>query len=274
MRHLKTTLLTLCIVFAAIAANAQDKIFKKNGEIIDAKISVINTEVVVFRRIDNPDGPEYTIPKADVARVKYSNGTEDIFEENNDRIGARSSGMKANIAVGKDLIAISPMTFTQDGWGGSITYERVLDKMGWVSFVLPATVSMKGYQTDYTTNATKYNAMYFVMPGIKIYTNINSASRTKWWLGPSLLWGLGTNTSVSDYYSSPTYTKQTHFEMGALASIGFSFFASQNVFIGGDYGMGFSYINTLNGINQGSNFLTQLTFKIGYRFNCKKGSVK
>ena len=264
------------MVLIAVAANAQDKIFKRNGEIIEATVSAINQEHVVFKRFDNLNGPEYSIPKADVARIRYTNGTEDIFEENNDHIGAKATAAKPDVTVGKNIIAISPMTLTQDGWGGGISYERVLDKMGWVSFILPATISMKGYNTSYNTNSTQYNAMYFVMPGIKVYTNINSASRTKWSLGPSLLLGLGANTTTNDYSGANylTYTKQTHFEMGALANIGFNFFANQNVYIAGEYGMGFAYINTENGISQGTNFLTQLSFKIGYRFSCKKDHGK
>ena len=50
----KTLLFSFLSVFIFGAVHAQDKIYKKNGEVIEAKVSIINGDIVVFKRYSNP----------------------------------------------------------------------------------------------------------------------------------------------------------------------------------------------------------------------------
>ena len=52
----RTYLLTTAIIFAALALNAQDKIYKKNGGIIDAKVKEVTPTIINYKRFDNPNG--------------------------------------------------------------------------------------------------------------------------------------------------------------------------------------------------------------------------
>ena len=65
---------------------AQDKIYKKKGEIIEGKIIEITKYTINFKRVENPDGLIYILPKTDVIKIKYSNGTEERIADNNETI--------------------------------------------------------------------------------------------------------------------------------------------------------------------------------------------
>ena len=85
-------LLGFAFLILALQTNAQDRIYKKNGEIIEARVSGITPDVITFKRFENLEGPEYSIPKSDVLKIKYANGTSDIFEENNDKLCDNDQG--------------------------------------------------------------------------------------------------------------------------------------------------------------------------------------
>ena len=256
----------LCLI-CSLAASAQDRIFKSNGEVIDAKISVINGDIIVFRRFDNLDGPEYSIPKADVVKIKYVNGTEDIFEGNNDRIGVahgRENFRPHNeYARNRSIIAFAPIQFTEHGWGIGVNWEHSLDPAGWVSVNVPAVLSF-----NFANGNQTRDAMFYFTPGIKVYTNLNSPNRNKFSIGPSLVFGMGTGTPTyyNQYATTDPPLHQSRMMMSALASIGGNLFPTPFLYLGADIGMGFSYINEFNGVENNTAFLLQSGLKIGYRY--------
>jgi hypothetical protein len=67
------------ILFASLLTRAQDIITFKNGDEVKAKISEIGLTEIKYKRIDNPNGPLYTVSKASVFMIKYENGTKDVF---------------------------------------------------------------------------------------------------------------------------------------------------------------------------------------------------
>ena len=284
----KSLLLTIFALFIGLAAFAQDKIIKKNGEIIEAKVSIINQDNIVFKRFDNLDGPEYSIPKADVSRIKYKNGTEDIFEEDNDKIGvARRDMAPANTGnstvkgrhsmhddergLKPNIISLAPIAVTQDGVGIGASIEHSLDAKGVVNFYMPVFASFQRNYDNYTTSYTTA-PMFYVMPGIKIYTNLNSSKKMKFSIGPSLVVGAGkTLLSNYDYNTGNTNTStQNRFVLGGMANIGFNIFPTQHLYMGAEYGLGFAYLDQVAGATQGFSGLTQFSLKIGYRFGSKK----
>jgi len=60
---------------------SQDIITKKTGEDIQAKVIEITSSDIKYKRSDNPEGPLFTITKADVLMIRYANGSKDIFNE-------------------------------------------------------------------------------------------------------------------------------------------------------------------------------------------------
>jgi hypothetical protein len=89
MKKLTLTMLTLIIAFSLCFS--QDLITKKSGEDIQAKISEVNQTDIRYTKLDNPNGPTFTILKSDILLVRYANGTKDIFnEENNPEVTVSS----------------------------------------------------------------------------------------------------------------------------------------------------------------------------------------
>jgi hypothetical protein len=58
---------------------SQDILTYKNGTEVKAKVVEVTSSEVKFKRLDNPDGPLYTISKSDLFMIKYENGTKEVF---------------------------------------------------------------------------------------------------------------------------------------------------------------------------------------------------
>lgn len=61
-------------------AFAQDLITKKDGTDIEAKILEVSNTELKYKKLDNMDGPVFTIPTSEVLIVRYSNGTNQVFQ--------------------------------------------------------------------------------------------------------------------------------------------------------------------------------------------------
>lgn len=73
------------IAFAAMCmagsyASAQDLIVKKDGSVIQAKVTKIGTTEVEYKKWSNQDGPQYSIAVADILAINYQNGEKETFE--------------------------------------------------------------------------------------------------------------------------------------------------------------------------------------------------
>lgn len=65
----------------ALTIEECDVIIQKNGKEIKAKVTEINPVNIKYKNCDDPSSPEISISKSDVQRVKYSNGTEEVFQD-------------------------------------------------------------------------------------------------------------------------------------------------------------------------------------------------
>src|ERR1019366_10798104 len=106
----------LLVVLIAIScsAHAQDKIYKRDGVIINAKVKAVAATSVTYKRYDNPGGPEYMIAKKELSQIKYENGTIDFFDRPETKEGRRSAvkegAKKGKYAkkYGDNIISIIP----------------------------------------------------------------------------------------------------------------------------------------------------------------------
>lgn len=76
----KIICLALLILGIQIAANAQDKIFRKNGSIITCKIIEIGTDDIKYVPNDNLTGPTYSIAKDNIKYIVFANGKKESYE--------------------------------------------------------------------------------------------------------------------------------------------------------------------------------------------------
>ena len=94
-----------CISTAS--AFAQDVITLKNGDDIHALVQEIGEVDIKYKKIDNPNGPNYTQKKSEVFMIKYVNGSKDVFtEQQNPDIEKKDEMQHANISQRVPEIAI------------------------------------------------------------------------------------------------------------------------------------------------------------------------
>jgi hypothetical protein len=78
----KTFLLFVAFCISAASVFAQDVITLKNGEDIEALVQEIGEVDVKYKKFDNPNGPNYTLKKAEIFMIRYANGSKDVFVDN------------------------------------------------------------------------------------------------------------------------------------------------------------------------------------------------
>lgn len=79
----------LVIIIAAILGgmllcakmSAQDIILTTDSEIISAVITEIGDDSIVYKKADNPDGPNFKINTSRVVKIQFANGTEQVFSQ-------------------------------------------------------------------------------------------------------------------------------------------------------------------------------------------------
>jgi hypothetical protein len=67
------------ILCAAIQVWAQDVITLNSGDEIEALVQKIGETEVAYKKWDFQDGPTFTIRKSEIFRIRYQNGTKEVF---------------------------------------------------------------------------------------------------------------------------------------------------------------------------------------------------
>lgn len=291
----------IAILVSALSTHAQDKIYKRDGDVIDAKVKSVGTSTITFKRYDNTDGPEYSILKRDVTQIKYENGSTDNFENEVSR-GRHSSrrdykhGKFVKI-YGDNIISIIPAAYTAslDGTindaGLGINYERQLDERGHISFNLPVMLGFtspkdftNGFYNYYNYNGnpgiTSYGNYYSLclMPGIKFYP-ATSREKVRYSLGASAFAMFGKEPyAVYDndnkyYNQTGTYpTGDWRYTMyGFMLSNSVNIMASKHLMLAVDLNFGIPVSDnrredTDGGLNVVLGPMLQFALKVGYRF--------
>ena len=71
-------LMFLVCCFTTVAFS-QDQLTKTDGTTMNVKIVEVGETTIKYKKSDNLDGPSYSVAIKDVAKVKYKNGSEDVF---------------------------------------------------------------------------------------------------------------------------------------------------------------------------------------------------
>jgi hypothetical protein len=66
--------------FFAFQLFAQDKIFKKNGPAINAKVIEIGTDEIKYTLTGSPEGPVYVVDKSSLKSITYADGRVEKFQ--------------------------------------------------------------------------------------------------------------------------------------------------------------------------------------------------
>lgn len=285
-------LLVGLLSFIAVSASAQDKIYKNNGDIIQAKVKKITPRTISYKRHDNPDGPDYTIGRNEVSMIEYENGTKESMKRGPLPGGRQIPGRegKARPPVtkadyGMNIISLSPVCINEEGLGIGIAYERMLDEKGMFTLFLPMSFHFGGFQKSYSdmqpiSSLDIYGKDIRIMnlnAGVKFYPS-GSREKVKYALGVLLNYQNGYRMdggpgSVSPFVSSiPPSDKVAIQRAGVLINNSLNLSLTKHCYMALDLGYGITYLNqeelpqstTLTNI--GADAITQFNFRIGYRF--------
>ena len=131
--------LLVVLVISSVFANAQDKIYLKSGDNIEAKILEVNVDNVKYKKSSNLEGPTFTIEKSDIHMVVYQNGENQIFKETVADKKKKSKSSK----FGKNRFSTDILSFGYYGPGTSLAYERLL-KDGKMGLEIPISYHVDG----------------------------------------------------------------------------------------------------------------------------------
>ncbi len=288
---LKPLFIAYCSMLA-FTASAQDKIYKNNGDIIQAKVKKITPRTISYKRQDNPDGPDYTIGRKEVSMIEYENGVKESMKKGPLPGGRHIPGRKgepkppvSKADYGMNIITFSPICFNEAGVGLGLAYERMLDKKGMFTFFLPVSFHLGGFQKSYNDaepvafldgygkdiRVLNFNA------GVKFYPT-GSRGKVKYALGVLLNYQNGYEMeggrgSVPPRSSTiPPSDKVAMQRAGVLINNSLNVSLSKHFYLGLDVGYGITYLNreelpfsnTLT--DRGADAITQFNLRLGYRF--------
>lgn len=70
----------MLLFLGIINAKAQDKIYKTTGEVLETKVLEIGSTEIKYKVFANLNGPTYSIPKNQVLKITYENGTTENIQ--------------------------------------------------------------------------------------------------------------------------------------------------------------------------------------------------
>ena len=173
-----------------------------------------------------------------------------------------------------DIVSVMPFQFTENGLGLGVSYERSLDIKGLFAYCIPVMITFNVANTnriyDYNTGTYetgKTNPMLYTMPGVKFYPT-GSHGRLKYAAGVSVVIATGRQSNYLLNLNGLNTTEfvQHHFLMGAMWQNSLNINVYSKMYLGGELGMGGTFINKADGHNESNEFLIQGALKVGYRF--------
>ncbi len=198
MRILKSVLV-LAGLLTVVAVSAQDKIYRRSGDVVTAKIVEVSEEFVVYKSFTNPEGPNYRIRKDAIDKVVYQNGTVENFGGTAYTPKPSNSAMYIDPAsLGKNIINFDFLSILFNEVGFS--YERVINN-GFIGVKVPLIMGV-GAVTDNQVRefANKYQS------GLDLNLYPTGQGSVKYFIGPALRFGQVTNNNFNSYYDPLTNT--------------------------------------------------------------------
>lgn len=252
---MKKHLVVALLCMASTIAMADDVIVYRNGDVVRGKVEEITKKSVKYKKLDNLDGPLYSIDKRELLSVQYENGTVDLLSDpiEVEEIEVREddgNSLKFCPQVGLVLGTLGSGSITGGGGVEFVANFKVNDylKMG------PG-AGMMGHNYDYR-NGGITDVSTFEMP---IFFNIQ-ANFTKSAVSPYVVGQVGYNFGSISYTDCVGCDTEEEEHMGMFAKMG----------VGIDFNLrrGAIYVDLGYKIHQWTidTTPTYAEFSIGYKF--------
>ncbi|MGF2412426.1 hypothetical protein [Ferruginibacter sp.] len=96
----KVLFLITVIICSSQIIKAQDKIYRNNGKVVEAKVLEVGASEVKYKEFNNPDGPIYVLETDRIKKIVYENGKVETFSDNykdpERYAGQKSKALKIN----------------------------------------------------------------------------------------------------------------------------------------------------------------------------------
>ena len=184
-------------------------------------------------------------------------------------VGTASAQQPAT-GYGRNLLTVSPVQVSEMTLTGvGIQYEHFIGSSNKFSLYLPLAYSFG--KSDPCNDLVRTHMLY-AYPGFKFYP-AGSQHKVTYAVGPSIAVGKG-NTNCAcvnggeevglEIVTAKEYKPIT--EIGMLINNSINIQASQHIYLGGEVGVGSSFVNIENGKDFGRDLMLQMNVKVGYRF--------
>jgi hypothetical protein len=276
--------ITLLLAGMALSSSAfaQDVIYTKKGRVEKSKIKEVGVKTVTYKRWDNPDGPDFVMPKAEIRSIKFENGSEERFGDDEQLRPVRKRTTE-NYQYGKNILSMAPIWMTNTSpIGLALSYERVFGKEGIWSFILPVAYSFNSQSTYLSSADNRKSTMLWAYPGAKFYIAKRQDGKAAFALGIGFPVGMGRIEEDRMIFDPVTQTSSyTHLQnnislLGVMMQPSLNIQPTEKIALAIDFGVGFPY-TVKQSLGAGNNLgmdipytsgtpLVNFGFKIGYRF--------
>ena len=241
--------LLVVLVISSVFANAQDKIYLKSGDNIEAKILEVNVDNVKYKKFSNLEGPTFTIEKSDIQMVVYQNGESQIFKES---VADKKKKSKSS-NFGKNRFSTDILSFGYYGPGTSLAYERLL-KGGKMGLEIPISYHVDGVGA--IMGLANISDSSF---GITVGTNLKfypAGEGKGFFVGPTLAVGV---LPYTEYYNDYYTYESLAFIPGA--KLGGQFQITKLIGLHGGLNLGYALL-----VDYGAEFVYSLNVGINFSF--------
>jgi hypothetical protein len=124
--------LSILILFLGLSsALAQDKIYKKGGEVLEVKITEIGVDEIKYKIFNDKDGPTYTVEKDRIIKIIYQNGRVETFKSsfNDAELYADQKNQALKINFFSPLFGFTALSYERSVKPGR-SYELTLGIIG------------------------------------------------------------------------------------------------------------------------------------------------
>lgn len=271
---MKRILFSLIFLLALVwSAQAQDKLIKRNGDILKGKVTEVGVREIRYQTSLEPNSARFVILKAELDRIEFANGEVFMISDRAPDKKATPNKTRSEREYGRNIITLSPFKAIDSGPGIGISYERLVGENQYVGLILP--VAFIFHEYNYNNSGPDFSNTYltnvYVSPGMKIYPF--GQRKVTYAVGPNLMLGFVKDrnsqfvSTGSGYY---TTVEKSSFRLGLIVNNYLNFQINQKINLGLHGGLGMRYLDrqasSVGYYNNGMRITGEFAFNFGFRF--------
>jgi hypothetical protein len=245
---MKKITFSIIAIFLVINLFAQDKIYKKNGPVINAKVIEIAPDVIKYKLTDSPDGPVYVVEKSSLKSITFADGRVEKYEisykDPANYEGQLTKAIKVNF--------LAPLLgYTEIGFEKSVTplkgYEVNLGIIGAGKNLGIDYYYVNGQNKPYRRNAFGFFGDYgykfkklpnFFSRGVRM-SHVMQGNYVK----PTVTAGFYTDHALNYKNNEPTIEKRNNVFGGITLNFGKQWVFGEKFLVDGFWGFGYAFDN-------------------------------